>query len=158
MSIKTMCNTNVVTIQKMATLREASKLMQKHHVGSLIVIEAFNGGVIPSGIITDRDMALSLSSIDRPGDIRVEQIMQANPVTVKESEGIYDVIIKMYNYGIKRLPVVHEDGSLFGIVTADDILSLMGEEISSLSQINETQLTHEKGIIRPAERHIEMTE
>ena len=146
MSINSVCNKKVVTIQKHSTLEEAANLMHKNHVGCLVVVEAFNGGLIPAGIITDRDIALSIGSIQKAKEIRVEQIMQTHPVTVKESEGIYETIVKMRTHGIKRVPVVHLDGSLFGIVSADDLLHFMGEEISNISNINEIQLKKEQGI------------
>ena len=127
MPIKSVCNTKIVTINKSATLEEVSSLMQKHHVGSLIVVESFNGKLIPAGIITDRDIALTIGSLQKPKEIRVEQIMQTQPITVKENEGIYETISKMQKHGVKRLPVIHDDGSLLGIVSADDLLGLMGE-------------------------------
>ena len=60
----------------------------------------------------------------------------------------------MSENGINRLPVVMDDGSLFGIITADDLLILMGKEINNLAQIPETQMNHERGLRKPAEKHI----
>lgn len=128
--------------------------MSKHHVGSVIVIEGFNGKRIPAGIITDRDIALTVGATQKPTELRVDQVMQALPVTVRESEGIYETIIKMSEHGVRRLPVVNEEGALYGIICADDLLSLMGEEINNLAKINGTQIKNEQGIKLPAEKHI----
>lgn len=154
MSIKSVCKTEVATIDKSATLKAVSEMMQKHHVGSLIVTEGFNGKKIPTGIITDRDIALALGSTPKPQDIRVEQIMQSQPISVKANEGIFETIVKMRKHGIKRLPVVTEDGSLYGVISADDLLTLMGEEINNLAKIPETQVSHEQGIRKPAEKTV----
>ena len=154
MSIKSICNTTVVTIQKNSTLHDVSNLMQKKHVGSIVVIELFEGKKIPAGIITDRDIALALGSSPKASEMKVEQIMQSAPITVNENEGIYETVVRMRKYGVKRLPVTKEDGSLLGIVSADDILSLMGDEISNLAKINENQFRNEQGVKLPTEVHM----
>lgn len=154
MPIKSICNTKVVTIQKTATLHDVSDLMREQHVGSIVVTETFNGKKIPAGIITDRDIALVLGSSPMARDIRVDQIMQSTPVMAHEHEGIYETIVKMRKNGVKRLPIIKEDGTLCGIICADDILALMGDEISNLAKINEVQIKNEQGIKLPAEKHL----
>lgn len=154
MPIKSVCNSNVVTIQKSSTLHDASNLMQKYHVGSVVVTDSINGRKIPAGIITDRDIAMTLGATHNPSEIRVEQIMQAMPITVSENDGIYETIVKMRRSGVKRLPVINEEGSLCGIISSDDLLSLIGEEISNLGKINEIQVRNEQGIKIPVEKRI----
>lgn len=154
MSIRSICNTKVVTIPKNTTLHDVSNLMQNKHVGSVVVIELFEGRKIPAGIITDRDIALALGSSPKASEMKVEQIMQSAPITVNENEGIYETVVRMRKYGVKRLPVTKEDGTLFGIVSADDILSLMGDEISNLAKINENQFRNEQGVKLPTEVHM----
>ncbi|HAZ12705.1 MAG: hypothetical protein A2X86_11090 [Bdellovibrionales bacterium GWA2_49_15] len=156
MAIKSVCKTDVVTIDKNSTLLSVSTVMQNYHVGSVVVVEGMNGKRIPAGIITDRDIALALISSTKPQELRVEHIMQSAPITVKTNEGIFEIIIKMRDGGIKRIPVVNDDGSLYGIVCADDLLTLMSEEIQNLSKINETQINKEKGTTLPAEKTITM--
>ena len=78
------------------------------------------------------------------------------PVTINVNAGIFETVRKMRDEGIKRLPVINEDGSLYGIVCADDLLTLMSEEIYNLSKINERQLNNEKGIRLPSEKAIQM--
>lgn len=144
MSIKDICNKELITIDKGAHLKEAASIMQRKHVGSLIVTEASDGKRMAAGIITDRDIALSLASPSKAQDLTVQQIMKANPITVKASEGIYETITKMRKHGIKRVPVVNDDGSLHGIICADDLISLLGDEINTLSKIQEVQVMKEK--------------
>ena len=154
MPIKSICNTKVVTIQKSSTLQDVSSLMQKYHVGSVIVTESFNGKKIPAGIITDRDIALTLGSSQKPRELKVEQVMQGLPITVNENEGIYDAISKMRKYGVKRLPVIYADGSLCGVISSDDLLSLVSEEINNLTKIHEIQVKNEQGVKIPAVKHV----
>lgn len=53
MAIDSICKTDVVTVPKNSTLKDVSTLMQKYHVGSVIVVESFDGKKFPAGIITD---------------------------------------------------------------------------------------------------------
>ncbi|MEK6624592.1 MAG: CBS domain-containing protein [Bdellovibrionota bacterium] len=156
MTIKSLCKTDVVTLDRKSTLSSVSDVMQKKHVGCVVVVEPLNEKRIPAGIITDRDIALALQSSTRPQDLRVEHIMQSMPVTINVNAGIFETVRKMRDEGIKRLPVINEDGSLYGIVCADDLLTLMSEEIYNLSKINERQLNNEKGIRLPSEKAIQM--
>lgn len=156
MSIKSLCKTEVVTIKKKSSLKEASELMHKQHVGSLVVVEAFNGKRIPCGIITDRDIALTVGSASKPQELGVDQIMQSQPITAHMTDGLYETITKMRTYGVKRLPVVDDFGSLFGLISTDDILSLMGEEINNLAKVTETQVKVEQGIRIPTEKRVQL--
>ncbi|MBI2521104.1 MAG: CBS domain-containing protein [Bdellovibrio sp.] len=156
MAIKSICKTNVVTIDKKSTLLNVSNVMQKNHVGSVVVTEGMNGKKIPAGMITDRDIALAVGSSPRPQELRVENIMQSAPITVKVSEGIFETIVKMRESGVKRIPVINEDGTLYGIVCADDLLELMSEEMNNLAKINETQINKEKGITLPTKKGIKI--
>jgi CBS domain-containing protein len=153
MAIRSICQTNVVTLEKTSTLKAAAQLMQEEHVGSIIIVERLNGRVVPAGIITDRDIALTIGSWKTPQDLRVEQIMQTHPITINVNEGIYDAILVMRKKGIKRLPVTNDDGSLFGVISADEVLKLMGDEINNLAKISDSQLRNEKGIRYSQESH-----
>jgi CBS domain-containing protein len=155
-SIKSICKIDVVTVEKGATLSAVSQLMHKKHVGSVIVTEAFNGKMLPCGIITDRDIALVLGSAPKPQEVRVENIMQSQPITAEVGDGILEVVVKMKDNGIKRLPVVDSDGSLFGIVCADDLTCLLAEELSSLAKISLSQIRREKGLKMPVEKHVQI--
>lgn len=46
--------------------------------------------------------------------------------------------------GIRRVPVVNAKGTLAGIVSADDLLEFLGEEMGDLSRISGNQHVHEK--------------
>lgn len=152
MFIKSICKRKVVTIEKSATLALASQIMQSNHVGSIVVTENINGKCMPCGIITDRDITLALGSSSRPQNIRVENIMMSQPITAFCSDGVFEVILKMRENGIKRLPIVNDDNSLYGIVSADDLLGVLGEEINNLAKIGESQVRREEGVRMPMEK------
>lgn len=151
MSIREICVKDVITIKPGASLAEASRLMSENHIGSLVVVENSNGGQKPTGMITDRDLALAMDSASKPQDLEVSQLMRSHPITATIEDGIYETIQKMRKEGVKRLPVVDKTGALYGIVSADDLMNLLSREMSGLSEIREVQVSNEKGVRMPAE-------
>jgi len=156
MTIKNICKTDIVTIERTALLKKVSGLMQSQHVGCVVVVDALDGKKLPVGIITDRDIALVLGSSSKPQDLLVEHIMQSAPITVNKTDGIFETILKMRVNGVKRVPVIDDSGALYGIICADDILELMAEEVSNLSKINDVQVKKERGVRMPTERSLQI--
>jgi CBS domain-containing protein len=149
MPIGSVCNTYVVTVSQESTLAEASRIMQSTHVGSLVVTKKWDEKEIPVGMITDRDLALAIDSSSNPRLLRVSQIMQEGPVVVHKEDGIFEATVKMRENGVKRIPVVNDDGSLYGIISADDLLDLMAAELSNVAKIQEVQGARERGVRVP---------
>lgn len=56
-------------------------------------------------------------------------------MTSRERESLYDVLKKMQSHGIRRLPVVNERGGLEGILTFDDVIELLSEELTGLAKL-----------------------
>lgn len=61
--------------------------------------------------------------------------MTPEPVTAREEESLWDVIKKMRSFGVRRLPVVDEQGFLEGILTLDDLIDVVAEELSELNSL-----------------------
>ena len=62
-------------------------------------------------------------------------VMGNGLVSVKEDWGIAEVVELMQLKGVRRLVVTDSDGYLVGIVAADDVLSLLAEEMSALASM-----------------------
>jgi Mg/Co/Ni transporter MgtE len=41
----------------------------------------------------------------------------------------------MRNKGVRRMPIVDEEGALVGIVSIDDIIEILAEEMTELSRL-----------------------
>lgn len=136
MPIGEICNRDVVTVQRNDTVLQAAKLMRQHHVGDLLAVEERDGRRIPVGIVTDRDLVVEIVAPELDSTvITVGDIMVTKLVTVKESSGVFEAIQCMRKKGIRRLPVVDDNGSLVGIVTLDGLLALMANELSALGPL-----------------------
>jgi len=110
--------------------------MRQYHVGDLVVVDEFAGKRVPVGIVTDRDMVIEIisQSLDL-NKFSVGDIMSPQLVSVQENEGVFETIRLMRGKGIRRIPVVNQEGGLEGIVSADDILDLLAEEMVELAKI-----------------------
>ncbi len=62
--------------------------------------------------------------------------------TAYEDAGLADGLQLMQERGVRRLPVVDQAGALVGIVTADDVIRFLSEELGQSVQVmnRETQI------------------
>lgn len=136
MPISEICNREVVIVQRDNTVREAAQLMRQHHVGDVVVVEDRGKVRVPVGIVTDRDLVVEIMApaIDQ-AVITVGDIMVSELATVKENAGVSETIEYMRAKGIRRVPVVDRNGGLVGILTLDDLLELLSEELLSLAKL-----------------------
>jgi CBS domain-containing protein len=136
MTIGAICNREVITVQRDATVLHAAMLMRQYHVGDVVVIEAHQGQCLPVGIVTDRDVVIKLVATELDSNvITVGDIMESKLTIVKECSGVFEAIQTMTAKGIRRLPVVDDGGGLVGIITLDDLLLLLAKELSSLTKL-----------------------
>jgi CBS domain-containing protein len=104
--------------------------MTDMNVGSVIIVK----DDVPSGILTDRDIVAKVLAQDKdPKSMRVEEIMRVPDVSIVEDKDIVDATKLMANHAIRRLPVVDAGGKLVGVISLDDVLILMGQEMQNIA-------------------------
>jgi CBS domain-containing protein len=140
MSLERVYKTEVVTVAPQATLLEVARLMRTHHVGSVIVVEEH----CPVGIVTDRDIVVKVVAAELdPTAVQAKDLTVAPPSLVNINYDPLDVATIMRARGVRRLPVVDERRHLLGVITLDDMLELLGKEISGLAEVIHTELAKE---------------
>ena len=136
MPVSEICNREVVIVQPDMTVHEAAKLMRQHHVGTVVIVEDRKGVNVPVGIVTDRDLVVEVMAPDLVQTvITVGDIMVQKLAVVQENTSVYEAIQYMRGEGVRRLPVVDGKGGLIGILTLDDLLELLAEELHELSKL-----------------------
>ena len=60
MPVGEICTRDVAVADRSMTIQEAAQLMRHHHVGNVVVVDQQDGKRIPVGIVTDRDIAVSV--------------------------------------------------------------------------------------------------
>jgi len=145
MNIRDICTIQTISCSRDETVQGAALLMRKHHVGDLVVVDGSDGDAIPAGIVTDRDIVVSVVALGLdPASLQVGDIMSDDLLTCREDDDVYQTIEHMRVRGIRRVPVVNDNGALAGIVSADDLLEFLAEEMGDLSRISGNQQAHEK--------------
>ena len=141
MSVGELCNREVVIAEKALPVAEAARLMRSHHVGDLVVVEEKGGRKHPVGIVTDRDIVVEVVAAGvNPEALKVGDIMGPEVATVREGEGLFEALRYMRDKGVRRMPVVDGAGALVGILTLDDLLGLLAEEMTELAKL----VSHER--------------
>jgi CBS domain-containing protein len=74
------------------------------------------------GLITDRDIVVRAIAEGKDCNaLRAEDVMSTDVHTARPHERVVDVIRKMGDKQVRRIPVVNENGNLLGIVSMGDI-------------------------------------
>jgi CBS domain-containing protein len=136
MSAGEYCNREVVVIARSESVREAVTLMRQFHVGTIVIVEAEGDNPVPLGILTDRDIVIEVlaKNVDLSA-VNVGDLINDQLVTVDEDTKLLDAIELMRIKGVRRLPVVNKTGGLAGILTLDDVMGLLAEELGNIAQL-----------------------
>jgi CBS domain-containing protein len=140
------CNRQVVIARRDEHIVEAAARLRDFHVGTLIVVDENDGRRHPVGLVTDRDLVVRVLSEGARdwSAIVVGDVMTANPVTAREDDNLWDAVKKMRSFGVRRLVVVNDGGGLEGILTFDDMIDVVAEELSDLRALVSREQQHER--------------
>ena len=119
-----------ITASRNTTLLEARETLLRYKLKRLIVLDSKKR---PVGIITEKDIAKTVYSLgDKPiKSVKVGGFMSKNLITVKKSASVYDCAKLMKNRKISSIIVLNEDGTLSGLVTKTDLVSVFLTQATS---------------------------
>ena len=122
------------------TLHEVAAMMRDEDTGVIPVVDYAgngNGGATATperrtthgsgygkliGLVTDRDIAVRAIADGRDGNAtRAEEIMSTDLYTARPHDRLVEVIRKMGDKQVRRIPVVNENNRLLGMVSMGDI-------------------------------------
>lgn len=127
----------VYTVTPGTPVTEAVRLMRVYGVGDVVVVEDGK----PVGILTDRDIVVRAIPTGRSVHaVAVREVMSSPVITVTRNTEVSEGIALMGRHGIRRLPIVDQDGRLTSILTLDDILLLQLDDVRDLRDIIQRQL------------------
>lgn len=126
-----------VGIKPGQTIREAAELMEHTGVGSLAVVD----GTRLTGIVTDRDLVRRGLARGLPLDARVDTVMSSPVITVDAEADLHDAFKVFRTHGVRRLAVVR-DGQFTGMITVDDLLVDLADDLVGLSRPIDAEIHH----------------
>ena len=131
-----LCTRQVVVAPPSLSVDEAARVMRERHVGCIVVVEQGDGGRLPIGILTDRDIVLAVVAKDADAKtLRIGDVMTATVASVRETDTLYDVLSLMRSRGVRRVPVTGPHGVLAGILTLDDVLNALAGQLQALGMV-----------------------
>lgn len=114
----------VLTVAPETRVADAVSLMNRHHVGSMVV--ALDQQV--RGILTERDVLVRVVDAGRdPQATEVGEVMTPSPVCVRSTLHLDQALRLLSRWGFRHLPVV-EEGRLVGVLALQDLTNWMVSE------------------------------
>ena len=120
---------SAVAVPPEATLGEAAAIMDSSGVGALAVVDQDR----LVGIVTDRDLVRRGMAKGFELDARVDSVMSTPVVTIDAEAELHDAFNLLSRHGIRRLAVIRQS-QFVGMITVDDLLIDLAEDLSSLSR------------------------
>jgi CBS domain-containing protein len=117
-AISEMMTRDVRTVTPDTTLQQAAQLLQELDIGSLPVC---NGQRL-LGMVTDRDMTIrGVAAGLAPQSTPVKDVMTDEVAYCLETDSVDDVMRKMGERQLRRMPVIDGERNLVGIVALGDL-------------------------------------
>ncbi|HEV2285580.1 MAG TPA: CBS domain-containing protein [Steroidobacteraceae bacterium] len=133
MRVSEICTADVVCCGPRTTALEAARLMRQKHVGDVVVVSDPDRERVPLGVVTDRDLTTEVLGNGRDAALMPLSGLARTPVVIAaEYEDVHEVLERMRVHGVRRIPVVDGRGALVGIVTLDDLLGALLEDVQTL--------------------------
>lgn len=124
---------NVIhSVSSGTTIKDAVDLMNKNHIGALIVIDSEE----IKGICSERDVMIKLASTDDlVGHLPVKEIMTPKEKLIfSDGEQTLEEIMKMMTEKhIRHLPIM-ENGRLAGVISIRDIIRMLLRDARNKSE------------------------
>ena len=126
---------DVVTADPNDSVADVVDDFRSEDVGAVVVTDDQE----PVGLVTDRDVALSVGQNGDIADEPVESVMSDDPVTLQEDEEAMEISRAIEDQNVRRIPVVDDEGNLTGLVTFDDLVATIGEQLDNVADTIESQ-------------------
>jgi CBS domain-containing protein len=135
-TVRDVMSTHVIAVRQTAPYKEMAAMLHQQRVSAFPVIDGDNkviGVVSESDLLTKEALegTVPRTLLSREERVRKQvnavtaaDLMTRPPVTIGPDEPVTTAARLMFDQRVKRLPVISDDGTLIGIVTRSDVLSV----------------------------------
>jgi CBS domain-containing protein len=135
-TVKDVMSTHVIAVRQGAPYKEMAAMLREQRVSAFPVLDDDNKVI---GVVSETDLLTKealegtvprtlLSRQERvrkqTNAITAADLMTRPPVTIVADEPVTRAARLMFDQRVKRLPVVSDDGTLIGVVSRSDVLSV----------------------------------
>jgi CBS domain-containing protein len=136
LSAEDIIRTDVVTASADASISSIASDMADYGVGSVVIVE----DEVPIGLITDREIALSIKNMPDLSDRTVGEVIDERIVTGSMDMSLFDLLDLMSAEAVRRIPIVDDAGRLQGIIALDDVLVLLEQKLGQATEVVKAQI------------------
>jgi|SwirhirootsSR2_FD_contig_31_17451418_length_643_multi_3_in_0_out_0_1 CBS domain-containing protein len=128
--LRHLTQTETVKVGSDVPVREVCSRMQETRTGGVLVVGP-DGRLL--GIFTERDFLDKLALPDSRARLSVDlnspvkKLMTSSPRALSPDQTLGDAIRLMTEGGYRHIPLVEEDGKIFGLVSANDLVMYIAE-------------------------------
>ncbi len=136
-TVKDVMSTHVIAVRESAPYKDMAAMLHEQRVSAFPVIDEDNKVI---GVVSEADL-LTKEAFDgstpgalegmlrrreqaRASAVTAAELMTKPPVTIGPDAPVTEAARLMYSRRVKRLPVTSDDGTLIGIVSRADVLSV----------------------------------
>jgi CBS domain-containing protein len=134
-TVRDVMSTHVIAARTNASFQELATMLHEQRVSGFPVLDDGDRviGVVSEADLLARQVLAGIipgGGTAEPGErpqlyeLTAGELMTRPPVTIGPDEPASHAALLMYNRRVRRLPVIDADGSLIGIVTRSDVLSV----------------------------------
>src|SRR5574341_2298585 len=103
--------TNVITSKVNSTIKSVCKSMYDNNVGCLVIVKQTIKGIIPVGIITERDLVKIVGSMELFYPlVSIRELMSYPLISANSTMTLSKAMDIMSEKNIRRLPVIDREG------------------------------------------------
>ena len=146
-TVKDVMSTHVIAVRQSAPYKDMAAMLHRQRVSAFPVIDDDNKVI---GIVSETDLLTkealegtvprTLLSLTRQhvrsqvNAVTAADLMTKPAVTIGPDQLVTQAARLMFNQRVKRLPVVSDDGTLIGIVTRSDVLSVYSRPAADIQR------------------------
>ena len=135
-TVKDVMSTHVIAVRQGASYKDMAAMLREQRVSAFPVLDDHDviGVVCESDLLTQEALEGTVPGVSqsmmlqreraRAGAVTAAELMTTPPVTIGPDEPVTQAARLMYSRRVKRLPVTSDDGTLIGIVSRADVLSV----------------------------------
>ncbi len=129
-----MCQRDMLPLSAAAPVRKAAEIMRTHHVGGLALTDPEDPTRVV-GVVTDRDLVIHLLAQDRsPQEANIGAFSSVHLVRVPGTATVHEAVQAMNQHGVRRIFITEPNGRLMGLLSLDDVLAQLAQELGGLAQ------------------------
>ena len=134
--------TNEVSIVDLGmSVADTAAMMQEQNTGCIVVVDVVEDGAL-AGIITERDMVLGcLIDGHTSWKCQVYRHMTILNEAATPFTDIGDALLLMMDSEVSHLPVVNENGSVIGLLYAEDLSRAIEQDIDPVAMLDGDLIT-----------------